>query len=300
MLSGGLLACRWQRLALAAAAFAAAAACNLWAAGRQGRRCSCFLGASVFPSGHHVPNAAASGCPPSACAQDYPAKPPKVRRAALALPAAAPATRQRAAQETTATRRCTPPPTAPQCKLPERFFHPNIYPSGTVCLSILNEDEGWRPSITVKQIMLGIQVGWVRAARAEEGGCARTALPWGASVGRRRAAAERTWIGGGFSCRSALKLPTLPLAHPSLLTGAAGQPQPAVARAVRRLRDVPAGKRLGSLPPSFSFLCTFLRPCASTSKHRLTALLLPHACLQRREEYKKRVRQEAAKYPPPV
>lgn len=26
-----------------------------------------------------------------------------------------------------------------QCKFPERFFHPNIYPSGTVCLSILNE-----------------------------------------------------------------------------------------------------------------------------------------------------------------
>jgi ubiquitin-protein ligase len=32
-----------------------------------------------------------------------------------------------------------------------------IYPSGTVCLSILNEDEQWRPSITVKQILLGIQ-----------------------------------------------------------------------------------------------------------------------------------------------
>jgi hypothetical protein len=49
-----------------------------------------------------------------------------------------------------------PPP--PQCKFPANFFHPNIYPSGTVCLSILNEDEGWRPSITVKQILLGIQV----------------------------------------------------------------------------------------------------------------------------------------------
>ena len=29
--------------------------------------------------------------------------------------------------------------------------------AGTVCLSILNEDEGWRPSITVKQILTGIQ-----------------------------------------------------------------------------------------------------------------------------------------------
>ncbi|ETB60307.1 hypothetical protein YYC_02617 [Plasmodium yoelii 17X] len=28
---------------------------------------------------------------------------------------------------------------------------------GTVCLSILNEDEDWKPSITIKQILLGIQ-----------------------------------------------------------------------------------------------------------------------------------------------
>lgn len=34
------------------------------------------------------------------------------------------------------------------------LFHPNVYPSGTVCLSILNEDEGWKPAITVKQVML--------------------------------------------------------------------------------------------------------------------------------------------------
>ncbi|XP_052481593.1 SUMO-conjugating enzyme SCE1-like [Gossypium raimondii] len=37
------------------------------------------------------------------------------------------------------------------------FFHPNVYPSGTICLSILNEDSGWRPAITVKQILVGIQ-----------------------------------------------------------------------------------------------------------------------------------------------
>lgn len=37
------------------------------------------------------------------------------------------------------------------------LFHPNIYPSGTVCLSILNEDEGWKPAITIKQILSGIQ-----------------------------------------------------------------------------------------------------------------------------------------------
>lgn len=37
------------------------------------------------------------------------------------------------------------------------LFHPNVYPSGTVCLSILNEDEGWKPAITIKEILLGIQ-----------------------------------------------------------------------------------------------------------------------------------------------
>ena len=35
--------------------------------------------------------------------------------------------------------------------------HPNVYPSGTVCLSILNEEEDWKPHISVKQILMGIQ-----------------------------------------------------------------------------------------------------------------------------------------------
>lgn len=37
------------------------------------------------------------------------------------------------------------------------LFHPNVYPSGTICLSILDEEKSWKPSITVKQICLGIQ-----------------------------------------------------------------------------------------------------------------------------------------------
>jgi len=36
------------------------------------------------------------------------------------------------------------PSKPPKCKFPAGFFHPNIYPSGTVCLSILSEDDGWR------------------------------------------------------------------------------------------------------------------------------------------------------------
>ncbi|CAO3631709.1 unnamed protein product [Cunninghamella blakesleeana] len=49
------------------------------------------------------------------------------------------------------------PSKPPKCKFVPPLFHPNVYPSGTVCLSILNEDEGWKPAITIKQILTGIQ-----------------------------------------------------------------------------------------------------------------------------------------------
>ena len=49
------------------------------------------------------------------------------------------------------------PTKPPKCKFVPPLFHPNVYPSGTVCLSILNEEEGWRPAITIKEILLGIQ-----------------------------------------------------------------------------------------------------------------------------------------------
>lgn len=45
----------------------------------------------------------------------------------------------------------------PKCVFKPVIPHPNIYPSGTVCLSILNEEEDWKPNITVKQVLLGIQ-----------------------------------------------------------------------------------------------------------------------------------------------
>lgn len=40
-------------------------------------------------------------------------------------------------------------------KFPAGFFHPNVFPSGSVCLSILGDD--WKPSVTVTQMLLGIQ-----------------------------------------------------------------------------------------------------------------------------------------------
>ena len=49
------------------------------------------------------------------------------------------------------------PTKPPKCKFTPPLFHPNVYPSGTVCLSILNEEEAWKPAITMKQILLGIQ-----------------------------------------------------------------------------------------------------------------------------------------------
>ncbi|KAE9969438.1 SUMO conjugating enzyme Hus5 [Venturia inaequalis] len=49
------------------------------------------------------------------------------------------------------------PTKPPKCRFVPPLFHPNVYPSGTVCLSILNEEEGWKPAITIKDILLGIQ-----------------------------------------------------------------------------------------------------------------------------------------------
>jgi ubiquitin-conjugating enzyme E2 I len=49
------------------------------------------------------------------------------------------------------------PSKPPKCKFTPPLFHPNVYPSGTICLSILNEEEDWRPGITIKQMLVGIQ-----------------------------------------------------------------------------------------------------------------------------------------------
>lgn len=49
------------------------------------------------------------------------------------------------------------PSKPPKCKFEPPLFHPNVYPSGTICLSILNEEKAWKPAISIKQICLGIQ-----------------------------------------------------------------------------------------------------------------------------------------------
>merc|ERR1712228_47514 len=45
----------------------------------------------------------------------------------------------------------------PQCQFQPTIFHPNIYPSGDVCLSILDPKKAWKPGITVTQILVHIQ-----------------------------------------------------------------------------------------------------------------------------------------------
>jgi hypothetical protein len=44
------------------------------------------------------------------------------------------------------------PSAPPHVSFPAGFFHPNVFHNGAVCLSILNEEKDWRPSITVKQV----------------------------------------------------------------------------------------------------------------------------------------------------
>ena len=46
------------------------------------------------------------------------------------------------------------PSVPPKVMFVPPLFHPNVYPSGTVCLSILDEDKDWRPAITIKQVYL--------------------------------------------------------------------------------------------------------------------------------------------------
>eukprot|EP01083_Nonionella_stella_P125973 381083_1 len=45
----------------------------------------------------------------------------------------------------------------PICVFDPVIFHPNIYDSGAVCLSILDAKKAWKPAITIKQILVGIQ-----------------------------------------------------------------------------------------------------------------------------------------------
>lgn len=48
------------------------------------------------------------------------------------------------------------PASPPTCAFPPGFIHPNVYPTGKVCLSLLSNDDDlggqWAPSLTVTQV----------------------------------------------------------------------------------------------------------------------------------------------------
>lgn len=47
------------------------------------------------------------------------------------------------------------PAAPPSVAFPQGFKHPNVFTTGHVCLSIIGK--GWRPSVSVKEILLGLQ-----------------------------------------------------------------------------------------------------------------------------------------------
>ena len=57
------------------------------------------------------------------------------------------------------------PTKPPACSLPAGFFHPNVFDSGAICLSILKEGAAWKPSISVKQVQAPVSVTLIRDLR---------------------------------------------------------------------------------------------------------------------------------------
>ena len=47
------------------------------------------------------------------------------------------------------------PIVAPRCKFSPPIFHCNVFRSGAICLSIVNE--AWKPSISLRELLLSIQ-----------------------------------------------------------------------------------------------------------------------------------------------
>jgi ubiquitin-conjugating enzyme E2 I len=45
----------------------------------------------------------------------------------------------------------------PTVLLPPGFWHPNVFDNGQICLSIISPALGWKPSISVAEVLLGVQ-----------------------------------------------------------------------------------------------------------------------------------------------
>ncbi|XP_020899956.2 SUMO-conjugating enzyme UBC9-A [Exaiptasia diaphana] len=46
----------------------------------------------------------------------------------------------------------------PKCIFTPSILHPNVFPSGTVCLSLIDKNKDWKPQVTMKQVLQGIQL----------------------------------------------------------------------------------------------------------------------------------------------
>ncbi|KAH0572599.1 Ubiquitin-conjugating enzyme [Spironucleus salmonicida] len=49
------------------------------------------------------------------------------------------------------------PKSPPKCQFDPPLFHPNIYPSGSICLSLINK-ETWKQDVSIKSMLVGIQM----------------------------------------------------------------------------------------------------------------------------------------------
>ncbi|XP_028400031.1 SUMO-conjugating enzyme ubc9-like [Dendronephthya gigantea] len=50
------------------------------------------------------------------------------------------------------------PYSPPKCQFTPPIFHPNVFPSGTVSLSLIDRNHGWKPQTTFKEVLVGIQL----------------------------------------------------------------------------------------------------------------------------------------------
>ncbi len=48
------------------------------------------------------------------------------------------------------------PSSPPKCQFEKGFYHPNVYPSGTVCHSILDPDQNWKVEFSIETILKAI------------------------------------------------------------------------------------------------------------------------------------------------
>lgn len=68
------------------------------------------------------------------------------------------------------------PVVPPSISFSPPIFHPNVFASGAICLSILKQEDGWRPAVTIKQILLAIQDLLINANEHSPANCEAATL----------------------------------------------------------------------------------------------------------------------------